>query len=44
MISRLEDEGRGHDSNLASFSNFSAGFQEAIEEAKAYIDDSELID
>lgn len=44
MISRLEDEGRDHDSNLNAFSNFSEGFQEAIEEAKIYIEEAELID
>jgi hypothetical protein len=44
MISRLEDEGRGHDSDLNPFSRFSDGFQDAIEEAANYIEEAGLIE
>lgn len=43
MISRLEDEGRAHDADLNPFSQFSEGMQDAIEEAKAYVEESGLI-
>lgn len=43
MVSRLEDEGRSHDSAPNPAAQFSESLQDAIEDAKAYVDDSGLI-